>query len=112
MSKKNNQDANMLAIDKVKSIIVNVFPSDCDIKSLKSIEGSADDVKLSSGKVFYSVSVIMSKHTDENKERWMYNVLRANEETNETVWKYVHPTTKEVYDDPNMVDYKTLPFVA
>jgi hypothetical protein len=57
----------------------------------------------------YTISQVRETKSGLQQDRWIISVLRVNNETNQVVFKYVHPITMEVFDDPHLVDIATLP---
>ena len=102
-----------IEVKAARKIIAVAFGSNVDTNNMIVVKSeSGDEVKLHNDDVLFSVSAIKAKKDEEQKERWMYSVLCSDSETNMMSWKYVHPTTREVYDDPSEVSFETLPFAA
>ena len=107
------KQAHWTDIDNLKNILEKAFPR-MPIISLTVLyhnnDSESQEVKLVDGCGLYSISKVCCENQEHGK-RWMFSVLRCDNETNRVVFKYVHPETLDVFDDPNLVDVSTLPAI-
>ena len=98
--------------DNLKKILGIAFPRhpilDMNILYQTSVEG-LKEIKITDGYNLYNVSQIVGTKAGLKTDHWILSVLRVDYDTNQVVFKYVHPETMEVFDDPNLVNIETLP---
>ena len=102
-----------IKVDEARKIIMAVFGKGVDTSAMSVFESDNDEeVKLYNNDVMFTVSIIYAKHSTEDKARWIYNIVCSDSETNQMSWKYAHPKTLEVFDDPSQAKFETLPFAS
>lgn len=100
-------------VEIARMVISNAFGSPVDTNDMIVKESKTNhEVKMYNDDTLFSVSVITAKRTVDDCAKWLYSVLCSDESTGKAAFKYVHPITNAVYDDPRQVDFATLPFAA
>lgn len=102
-------------IDNLKKLIELAFPRqpiiDVNVLYQKTTDGLTE-IKISDGYSLYNVSQVAGTVAGSKTNHWIFSVLRVDNEENRVVFKYIHPDTMEVFDDPNLVDIATLPAIC